>query len=200
MTHSHSISKSESEQEELTCPICLLPDQPLVITSCSHKACLHCFERILLTTNPGSNYYTMTENEQEDEERIEDTIICHCPTRGRCPFCRLSINMFDLRKQAVTDHENNDNQDLINQLESVYDPIISMKDTSLNNLKFSDIRKSRTISFVDGIPELWILGENKDEEEVERKQCFESGFYYHDKSKTFSGIIDWTKVRFKKRT
>lgn len=189
------ISKSESEdEEELACPICLLPDQHPVITPCCHKACLQCFERILLTTNPGSNYYSMTGNEQEDEA-IEDTIIRHCPTRGRCPFCRVNINMFDLRKQTLSSFEKYDNQDLINQLDSVYDPILSMKDTPLNNLKFSDIRKSRTISFDNGIPELWILGENNNEKEVERKQCFEGGFYYHEKSKTFSGIIDWTKVR-----
>eukprot|EP00553_Chaetoceros_curvisetus_P013290 CAMPEP_0204638702 /NCGR_PEP_ID=MMETSP0717-20131115/40180_1 /ASSEMBLY_ACC=CAM_ASM_000666 /TAXON_ID=230516 /ORGANISM="Chaetoceros curvisetus" /LENGTH=187 /DNA_ID=CAMNT_0051658553 /DNA_START=34 /DNA_END=594 /DNA_ORIENTATION=+ len=73
---------------------------------CGHQACLSCLERIFLTTSlrPSDAMNSRRRlgqgadsDENGEKEFLEDCIISSCPTRGRCPFCRTSMSLFDLR-------------------------------------------------------------------------------------------------------
>lgn len=75
--------------KEESCPICL-HSVPLVVTSCNHSICPVCLERILSTCKYGVHEY-------DDEDHIDDTIINSCLTRGRCPICRVCIDLFDVK-------------------------------------------------------------------------------------------------------
>ena len=172
MTSKHD---KEDKDEDMTCPICFLPEK-LVFSPCSHRACLPCFERILLATSSNQRPY------DDDDDDNNDRIISACPSRGRCPICRHCVNMFDLKFCSNNDF--------------VYSQHINLEDTPLNELQFSDRnstdRNSTTIlSFKDGKAE--VLIRNKANNEILRRQLFECGFHYHDKCKIFAGVVDWTK-------
>mmetsp|Transcript_27354 Transcript_27354/g.41191 ORF Transcript_27354/g.41191 Transcript_27354/m.41191 type:complete len:623 (-) Transcript_27354:78-1946(-) len=170
---------SEDVKEEEECCLCLQP-VPLVTTPCQHSACQLCLERVLLSTSSSLN------DDMGDEEAIESHIVASCPTRGRCPFCRRPICMFDLKSNTDQSH--------------VYEQNINLEETPLNGLEFAETNvDNKTISFKDGRVEIafyknGLSGDSGDDDskELMRSQPFEQ-YYYHAKSLTFSGVVDWTK-------
>ena len=221
----------DDEQDELCCAICLEP-KPLVVAKCSHRACIDCFERIILPTsstssvnyddggaddddggeNNNNNGNNNHENNREDES-LEDRIITACPTRGRCPFCRCCINLFDLvqynqqpqqhetETETKTETENQTTNITSSSTSSssllLFEPNINLKDTPLHNLEYIDGNSdSRIISFKDGIPVMILYKNFEDRKELLKRQFFDSGYRYHAKRHLFEGIIHWTEVRF----
>ena len=178
--------KDEGNDEE--CPICLLP-KILVFTKCSHASCLECFERILLATSLSPGNVALNDGDNDGDEALEERIIMTCPTRGRCPFCRSYVNMFDLKYcDGQPDPQN-----------LVYDKNTNLKDSPLNGLEFSDGASasitSTTFSFKERIPEVLLHSDESGSKNLVRSQPFDGGYYYHPKSMILSGIINWPKVR-----
>lgn len=63
------------------CPVCFqpgTPDEPLLVTSCGHRFCRGCIERVLTTTKSLN------------------------PTAAPCPVCRSSLSLFDLQLPSGT--------------------------------------------------------------------------------------------------
>ena len=125
--------------EESCCPICLIPTTNYVTAPCTHSACQQCFERILLSTSSSRNRNGW--DDDYNEEAVEDRIT-ECPTRGRCPFCRRAVNMFDLK----------------NNQSHVYEQDTDLEQTPLNGLEFA----AETVSFTfkDGTAEVALYREN----------------------------------------
>jgi len=159
------------DQED--CQICLLPvsQQPLLYTRCHHCACKNCFEKILLPTGRRNISLIRSEYESHEKERIEDAIVASCPGWGRCPFCRNLINLFELTKSG----EN-----------KVFHKSID----ALAGAVFRDRERKIKIEFPasDALPCVYIR-EGSDEQQL----FFDDGFYYHDQSKTFHGIVDFRR-------
>lgn len=124
-------------------------------------------------------------DDADNEEAVEDHIVASCPSRGRCPFCRMLINMFDLKSS---------------QSQPLYNQNTDLEKTPLNGLEFVEKIVNRTISFKDGTAEVAIYrddingDDSDDSKELVRKQRFDQGYHFHAKSSTFSGVVDWTKV------
>lgn len=170
---------------ETCCSICFLPT-PLLVTPCGHTACRQCFERILLTTKTRNSI--AREDHSEDKELIEDMINTACPTRGRCPLCRKCTDMFELR-------HNNENRELCFTNEKTSDISIS----PLAGLSFSDRNGKIEIGFPKDSNEkpTFKLKLNLNDGCGDTKSIdFEKGYYFHKKTKTFFGKIDWTKAQF----
>jgi hypothetical protein len=178
MTTKDGNSNDVDENQDECCPICLLL-VPLVVTKCSHLACVGCYERIFLATS--SNFH-LTSNASEEE--LEDEITRSCPTRSRCPLCRTMVDMFDLRHSDGT-----------NAGSLVYKTEDNLRNSVLNDLTFSEVGlEKKTISFLDGVPEITICKGANDSVQTLRKISFESNYNYHSKSKSFSGTVNWMKV------
>jgi len=185
----------EEHQEEKICQICLLPKQ-LVITPCQHTACISCFEHVLLATCNPPNFRTSVNNTENTKEFQEDTIIAACPTRGRCPFCRRSLDMFQLKYETTR--------------ECVYSNSVKLDESSLAGLVFVNTNKTigdHSVHFPvarengSGTQEMPFLSfeECKDETldngcSLPKQKMLQHGFQFHKKSKTFSGTINWTEV------
>ncbi len=184
---------SEEESDGEICQICLL-QKPLLALPCTHKACQQCLERIFLVTT-----YTSAHREEEDDlELLQDRIVNSCPTRGRCPFCRSAVNMFDLIKHDCgrdlsVDKEEEDSGGEENL---IYEKNVDLRGSCLNNLTFStQSRQKKSLSFIDGVPEFSFFNYNENDEEnhLIRKHRFDE-YFFHEKSLTFSGAIQWSKV------
>lgn len=99
--------QEEGSDEEYCCPICFHhPDDShkLVIGgNCKHPVCQGCMERLLVASssrgNNLSNYESAT-----DEEMLKDQI-ASLPTRGRCPICKASLDLFDIQYFMMEHHD-----------------------------------------------------------------------------------------------
>ena len=87
--------------EDITsCPICLSSSDEgaeniaFVITNCNHTFCVPCIERSLLQSTNARQHH----GREEEEFHLEIN-----PTLGRCPICRQSTSLFDLRHVAAYD-------------------------------------------------------------------------------------------------
>ena len=226
---------NEEGSKQQRCAICFL-DKPLLFAPCTHNACQDCFERILLATNP-SNYididiFNNNNTDASNIEALEDSIIASCPTRGRCPFCRTYLSMFDLKYRTNSStfdnndmNNNNDGSNLVFEQKDdeeghyhnnpivangtadpqrfAYRHLLNLKEIPLNDLTFTDhgntrsSNTNRTISFKDGLAEISIYeSSTSGEKELIRSRQFDNKYHYHEKSMTFSGVVDWMKVRF----
>lgn len=165
---STSSDKKESNEE---CQICLLC-KPLLRTSCGHEACQDCLERTLTISTSPTDYDS---SNPLSHEEFEETLVTSCPTKGRCPFCRKIIDLFQL--SSVCGNAGDD---------SVFKPIKDFTESGLRGLVFQDKNSEITVKFPsmeDKMPSITI---NKEESlrEIEFSEC-----YLHDKRNIFSGTI-----------
>ena len=186
--------------EQNCCPICLLPE-PLIRTPCHHFACKICFERILLTTTNSSHgansYIDPYRSTIEDQE---DLLIESCPAWGRCPFCRTKINLFDLvlNDDCIDKHEGFlvcDKDDV-----PIEGCIFQTQDIDLLVKSFifpsKEIRKEGIMAIVDQkkLPMITMHQNDKNlsASSISVKQkFFEPGSFFHEKSNTFHGTLNW---------
>lgn len=88
------------------CPICLSSSNDqgsaeitFVETSCNHSFCINCIERALMKPPPST-----TIRDEEDDDTIH---LIHDPTIGKCPMCRQSTSLFDLKSIPSGHHDSN---------------------------------------------------------------------------------------------
>ncbi len=160
------------------CQICLV-EKPLMTMPCGHQACLSCLERIFLTTslrpadamNSRRRLGQGTDSDENGEkEFLEDCIISSCPTRGRCPFCRTSMSLFDLRGHG---HEH----EMVSS--SWASALVSSSSSSLTNHageKQSDMDKDA------GGKELGRVFDCMNDTDFARGACPLSGWTFQDRS------------------
>ena len=198
------------------CPICLLPDQqPLLQTPCHHAACSTCLERIVLATTDTTQLMDDSVNVfQNTTEWQEDLLVASCPTWGRCPFCRQAIYLFDLTeecnevsgstRETLWDQDRNWNiaetplkgcifqaQDVDLLFKSFVFP--SNEATQQEEVVEDEIRTLVnqaqrplvTLNLLEGFPQ-----------DFPSHIVLEPGCFFHEKSNTFHGMIDW-KVGYK---
>lgn len=220
-------SSSSSGEEEDICQICFLATS-LLITPCQHSACKLCFEHLLLSTDSNSSH---NENYRERQARQdhtdnwselqEDEIIAAFPSRGRCPFCRRYIDMFQL--QLKEKHKNNCGE----HLKMAYPKDINLEETPLCGLSFFDTRRTigdhsfhfpyessfnnTTSTHTEDGHDTCSIGTDRvtmpfikfnnsspditldNGDPLPERKLFEHGFHYHDISQTFRGTINWTE-------
>jgi len=226
-----------NSNEETTCDICFTT-KPLLVTPCQHRACQDCFEHLLLSTSDAP--VETPQQNRNCQEFLEDCIVAACPTRGKCPFCRSYLNLFEL----VTDKSENNTERYNTQGEGERKTgklhEIRIEESPLAGMVFVDMKKhvgefsyhfpssnsSKTagdsddnnkrdsiekiddddnddvIETAKGETELmpWmnlanIVEDNKldNGSPLPNQKFFDHGFNYHEKSRTFTGKIDWTK-------
>lgn len=156
----------------------------LATYQCGHDACQGCLEKILLRTNP---LYSYRRGGLDDSD---EAIISFCPTRGKCPFCRSMVNMFDLKKVDVGCRSENIKQGLDANPDPVlaYSTLDDFCNSPLAGASYRDREGKVTISFpTDGTEGLFMVRN-------EKKMYFDHDVNYHGKSKTFAGTIRYKKV------
>jgi hypothetical protein len=203
-----SLGKAKIQDDDDCCAICLLPE-PMLRTPCHHVACKICFERILLTTANNSHAMgSYVDVYRSTIEHQEDLLITSCPTWGRCPFCRAKINLFDLvlnddcvhKREGFWDCDRDEKileapfEGCIFQAQDVDSPVKSFVFPS------REMRKEGIMAMVDQ-KKLPMITLNRKENTMSdattstKQKFFEPGCFFHQKSNTFHGTINWKVCR-----
>lgn len=203
-----------SEPEE--CPICFTTDKDssLLITPCNHSACQSCLERVFLATSSQDLDYN-----HDDMESVHDCIVASCPTRARCPICRQYINMLDMKKRScipVKGSSSSSNAVYERNMCIEETPIAGMifipkgdkigsmsihfpphSSSSINSTNEEDSLEHENASWQNNLPYINIEnayghGTLDNGTPIPKRKYFEAdSIHFDEKSKTFTGVIDW---------
>lgn len=179
------------------CPICLQPS-PLLVSSCGHKICRICFERVLLNTSSFNNHRFRPNDAESNAELFEDAVVSACPTKGRCPMCRKLINLFDLKEYR--DHEEEEHKGsgvsvITVALHDAYEKMTDISSCPLAGISMGNRGRNMLFEFpaIADQPPVYVKKDSGSGETLMRLP-FEDGFHYHEKSKCFLGNLDFTKT------
>ena len=210
------LSFTNTMNEELLCPICLLSSSScedilestavvFMKSPCGHVACAPCFERLLLITEPLHDFLRWRNSLDERNpsllyDQAMDDIVASCPTRGKCPICRVWVDLFHLTPivkncsstipilQRITDLT------LCPIYDMIFLPSNKGSEGSSMSFHFTTLSQGSTASYP------FIRFEhssysNTDSRCMGYDKPFQSDFFFFPKSNSFHGKIDWTEVR-----
>ena len=197
------------DEEELCCPICLSEindDITFLGGKCQHHFCEACIQRVLAvapssTSSSSSNNRYGRETSSVAFPNAED-LLNHCPTVGRCPICRATINRFELKKCGEDESFYKGNSDLLN---------CPLKGKTY--IKYRCIQGNESIHFpdkaleqdggqehvrpylrLDKVPKHDPFFRFDDGSSLPDTVYFDEGsFFFDDHTRTFVGSISWNK-------
>lgn len=190
-----SKNEEEDEEEDASCPICLADstDVEMVRGPCKHSFCIPCMERVVNAY--GEERTTLAQQRQADGH-------LNAPTLGRCPICRASLSLFELKHTPrgelwhPPDFKFFEKEDFPLE-QAVYHPLRGkvgqlsfhwdwdrLKSHQRKNTPFLNVYRS-----MQSHPERWICANGEMAPKLiffEAETC-----HYHSPSRTFHGTIKW---------
>jgi hypothetical protein len=123
-------------------------------------------------------------------DQVMEDIVASCPSKGKCPICRMNIDLFQVTPIVTLETSKDPIFEGITELNMFpfFGAIFESKNVSFQNSSFSFHFKS-----LEGSERPFIRFEDESQGQ-QHDQLFEPCFFFFPKSNTFHGKIDWTKV------
>jgi hypothetical protein len=190
---SNAIPADDNEEEEdQSCPICLVDSEEMIRGPCKHSFCMPCMERVV-------NAYG--EETRWPPQSISDVHL-NAPTLGRCPICRAPVSLFEMenKQTGVLWHPPDlkyYERDDFPLKQAVYHPLRGKVGQlsfhwdweRLNNLKRPNTPFLNVYRSMQSHPESWRCANGNMAPKIiffEPETC-----HFHPPSRTFHGKIRW---------